>query len=358
MLVLTSIQRQYAWPTTRCFAVLALFLWLAGAVTLALAQPSADVEVTVKTAIQEGRLDRAMQLVRNERKNAPDDVHWYFLEGVIQAQQGQRDKAIETFTKITKSHPDQSEAYNNLGVLYASKGELEKSKSFLEKALQTHPSYAAAHRNLSDLHGRLAQQNYAKALQISPTNKVSPPQLTLLGRIGKDREPEPVGTPQASAISSPAPTASIAKADARAEVAGASMPSVSAIAKPAAAIDVNTSAGPGHPDKINVEKAVMNWAQAWSNRDMPQYYAAYASNFVPAGRLSRTDWESERRLKIVSKKSISVGIKQLKITLNGDTALAKFKQIYTSDNFKGNSPKTLEMVRSGNSWLIVRESVN
>lgn len=337
--------------------------------TSALAQPLVAVEDVVKTTIQEGRLDQAMQLVQRERKNAPDDVRWYFLEGVIQAQLGQRDKAIETFTKITNSHPDQSEPYNNLGVLYASKGQLEKSKYFLEKALQTHPSYAAAHRNLSDLHGRLAQQNYAKALQIESVDKPKPPQLTLLGSIGQDRENPAMGTPSAASVNSR--TTNVANGNAADAVkttrptsprdtvaAKAPVPSPSASAQPTPAIPANTSAELVHQDKLNLENAVRNWAQAWGNKDLVQYFAAYASNFVPEERLSRTQWESDRRLKIVSKKSISVDVKQLKISLSADRASVKFQQIYASDNFKGKSLKTLEMVRSGNRWLIVRESVN
>ncbi|WP_299513259.1 tetratricopeptide repeat protein [uncultured Limnohabitans sp.] len=332
------------------------------------AQSPQEAEDAVKTAIQEGQLDRAMKLVRQERKNAPNDVQWYFLEGVVQAQMGQRDKAIDTFTKITELHPEQSEAYNNLGVLYASKGQLEKSKSFLEKALQTHPSYAAAHRNLSDIHSRLAQQNYAKALPIGPTAKASPPQLTLLGRIGKEREAKAMDTQQASSGKTPptevkaqvaAPTKSERTPTDRALAAASPpLPKASASTQNGTAASDKATAEPVKPDTSGVERAVMAWAQAWSDKDMNRYYAAYANDFVPTGRLNRTQWEADRRLKIVSKKSISVGIKQLKIAFNGDTASAKFQQIYASDNFKGNIRKTLDMVRQGNTWLIVRESVN
>ena len=368
MLLSTSVQWRSTLPTIRWLAILNLVFGLAGLGSSVWAQSPQEAEDAVKTAIQEGQLDRAMKLVRQERKNAPNDVQWYFLEGVVQAQMGQRDKAIDTFTKITESHPEQSEAYNNLGVLYASKGQLEKSKSFLEKALQTHPSYAAAHRNLSDIHGRLAQQNYAKALPIGPTAKASPPQLTLLGRIGKEREAKAMDTQQASSGKTPptevkaqvaAPTKSERTPTDRAVAAASSpLPKVPASTQNGTAASGKATAEPVKPDTSGVERAVMAWAQAWSDKDMNRYYAAYANDFVPTGRLNRTQWEADRRLKIVSKKSISVGIKQLKIAFNGDTASAKFQQIYASDNFKGNSRKTLDMVRQGNTWLIVRESVN
>lgn len=91
---------------------------------------------------------------------------------------------------------------------------------------------------------------------------------------------------------------------------------------------------------------------------MPKYLAAYAESFTPAEKISRAKWESERRARIVSKKSIAVGIHQLQITLNGNRATVKFQQIYESDNFKGNSRKMLEMHKQGQQWLIVRETVN
>ena len=385
---------------TRCLAALALFLGLIGWASAAGSQSPAAAEETIKKAIQGGQLKQALQLVQKQRQNAPEAVQWRFMEGVIQAQQGQIDKAIETFKQITQTHPEQSEAYNNLGVLLASKGELEASKTFLEKALQTHPSYAAAHRNLSDVHSQLAKQSYAKALQVDPKAKASAPQLTLLGSMGGPQRVQPPAT-QVASLSRPAatapstataapPTAAAASAPAATTVAKASSsalaaaPTASAAAPVASATAPAKAAAPAKPsttvaaaapapaappadkpvaderqaDRAAVEKAVRGWAKAWSNKDLPRYYAAYASNFTPAKRASRAKWESDRRIRIVSKKSISVEVRELKISFKGETASARFQQLYTSDNLKGSSRKTLEMVRQGNRWLIVRESVN
>jgi ketosteroid isomerase-like protein len=397
-----------------CLATLALSVVLIGWSSASLAQTPSAAEEAIKKAIQAGQLDQARQLVQKERKNAPQAVQWRFMEGVIQAQQGQVDKAIDTFKQITQTHPEQSEAYNNLGVLYASKGQLEASKTFLEKALQTHPSYAAAHRNLSDVHSQLAKQSYAKALQVDPKAKASAPQLTLLGSMGTEQRGQPPGqsmasltrpaavapgqaasqaatpaaaapasAPKAAAAAASAPAASAAKASTSVPVPAAS-PTASAsaarvapvapakpsppvaVAPPAAAPAAPTAPPPAanpaadarQADRAAIEKAVQNWAKAWSDKDMARYYAAYADNFTPANRASRAQWESDRRIRIVSKKSISVEVRELQIKFTGETASARFQQLYTSDNLKGSSRKTLDMVRQGNRWLIVRESVN
>ena len=42
--------------------------------------------------------------------------------------------------------------------------------------------------------------------------------------------------------------------------------------------------------------------------------------------------------------------------MNAERATARFRQAYTSDNLDITSRKTLELVKSGNRWLIVRES--
>jgi len=397
-------------------------LW-AGCCQTGMAQTAAPAQEAIKKALQSGQLDQAAKLVQQERERAPKDVQMRFMEGVIQAQQGQTDKAIETFRQITQSQPELSEAYNNLGVLYAAKGRLEESKTYLEKALQTHPSYAAAHRNLSDVHSQLAKQNYAKALQVEPKLKQSPPQLTLLGSIAQDKRLQPPSTastaiaanqPPASSLTPSVPTApsapAMAAAAASAPVANAKPLSVPPAAVGTAAAPVRpavvaaatpptaqtpkpaappaaapaksagnlaaATAGPapsasaapaaaakpadnaGKDDQAAVKSAVTAWARAWSQKDMPKYLAAYAESFTPAEKMSRAKWESDRRARIVSKKTIAVGIHQLQITLHGNKATVKFQQIYESDNFKGNSRKVLEMHKQGHQWLIVRETVN
>ena len=91
---------------------------------------------------------------------------------------------------------------------------------------------------------------------------------------------------------------------------------------------------------------------------MARYFAAYASSFEPANRISRAQWENERRQRIESKQSISVLVSEPKINIEGDKASVRFKQLYNADNLKNNSRKTLDLVRQGKRWLIVRESVS
>jgi tetratricopeptide (TPR) repeat protein len=384
LLRLNAHKHSYSWLSL----ALKLALGLAGST---IAHASSTSQDTIKQAIQAGQLDQALKLVIQERQNAPKDAQLRFMEGVIQAQQGQTDKAIETFKKLTETHPDLSEAYNNLGVLYASKGKLEESRSQFEKALLTHPSYAAAHRNLSDVQSQLAKQTYAKALQIDSKIKNSTPQLTLLGSIDPSKrapvlpaapvlaqsgnlpsttatnpssKPSPVTSTPAEAIAAPASTTAKpavtpptpAVAPKPAPVLEAPAPVAAAKAEPP---KDDAQQKLSKADQTELRQSINAWAKAWSQKDMPRYLASYASSFTPADKMSRAKWESDRRVRIVSKKTISVDINNLKLELApGNKAIARFQQVYESDNFKGNSNKTLEMVKQGDRWLISRETVN
>jgi ketosteroid isomerase-like protein len=117
------------------------------------------------------------------------------------------------------------------------------------------------------------------------------------------------------------------------------------------------AAAPSSSSTAEVESAVRGWAAAWAGQDMDRYLAAYGSDFNPGGGQSRKNWEEERRARIVGKSSISVNIENLVISVNGQAATAKFRQIYRADNLNISSRKTLELQRAGNQWHIRKESV-
>lgn len=118
---------------------------------------------------------------------------------------------------------------------------------------------------------------------------------------------------------------------------------------------VSANANAPSPDEAAVAQAVRAWAQAWSDRDMTRYLGAYASNF-DTGSQSRAIWEQGRRERIVSKKHISVDLQGLQVTVTGPRAIAKFLQDYKADTLAVVNSKTLELTRTEDRWLIVKES--
>jgi hypothetical protein len=101
---------------------------------------------------------------------------------------------------------------------------------------------------------------------------------------------------------------------------------------------------------------VRNWAKAWSDRNMAGYLGAYGKEFEPPAKQARKAWEEERRLRITGKTHISVKLLNLTVTVNGSRAVAKFQQDYKADSLAVLSRKTLELVKTGERWFIVKET--
>ncbi len=116
------------------------------------------------------------------------------------------------------------------------------------------------------------------------------------------------------------------------------------------------AAAPAAAGKGDVEAAVRAWAAAWSSKDIAGYLAAYGKEFDPPGKQSRSAWEQERRSRIVGKKQIAVQVSDLNVAITGNKAVAHFRQAYSADSLHVTSRKTLEFVKSGERWAIVRET--
>jgi murein L,D-transpeptidase YafK len=109
----------------------------------------------------------------------------------------------------------------------------------------------------------------------------------------------------------------------------------------------------GEAQERDVEAAVRAWASAWSRKDLDGYFAAYARDFD--GGKSRKAWEQERRDRISSKRSISVKVSDFDVKISGNKAVVRFRQDYKADSLSVSSGKRLDLVRTGNEWVIVKE---
>lgn len=305
-----------------------------------------DDYAEVNRLVRAGQYNEAMYKADQYLTSKPRDPQMRFLKGVIQTESGKSADAIATFAKLTEDYPELPEPYNNLAVLYASQSQFDKARAALEMAIRTNPSYATAHENLGDVYAKLASQAYSKALQLDGNPAVAP-KLSLIRNLfaGDTR-----GKGASTSVAAATPPAATAPASARAPAVMATAP---AAAPPAAA--------PGSPAvsadaQREVEAAVAAWAQAWSSKNVAGYLGAYGPAFKPPGGQARAAWEAERRARIEPRSRIGVDISDLNVTVNADRATARFRQDYTSDNLDITSRKTLELVKSGTRWLIVRES--
>jgi tetratricopeptide (TPR) repeat protein len=370
----------------------------------------------IPALIVAGQWAQARSVVEQQLQSRPKDAQLLLYKGVIQRESGQLREAQATFTQLTIDQPRLPEAWNNLAAVHAAQGQFELARVALEKALHTHPSYATAYGNLGAVYARLASQAYSRALLIDaegavPNAKPSPQQqaandalklslqqpmqLALLREVRElPATPAPLPTPAPvvtaaapppsppapqAAVAAPAPVAPPPAASAPAPVVSSALPAPTPVPPPATPAPATTASSrptPATPPRDTapqaaaasepttpastseeqaVDQAVRAWAQAWSDRDMARYLAAYAADFDTGGQ-NRSAWEQGRRARIVSKRNISVDVQNLRITVSGSRAFARFLQDYRADTLAVVNSKTLELTRTADRWLIVKES--
>jgi Flp pilus assembly protein TadD/ketosteroid isomerase-like protein len=349
-------------------------------VLLALAPAAqADTLQDISKLIKQGQHAQALEQVDKYLAGKPKDAQGRFLKGIVLTEMNKPNEAITVFSKLTEDFPELPEPYNNLAVIYAQQKQFDKAKQALEMAIRTHPSYATAHENLGDIYARLASQAYDKALQIDSSNPTAQKKLALIrdlmgtgarpGKtikpIGDARPTEPIKVAEAPkapvAPAAPAPTTPVAAAPVAAPAAPAAAPAVAVPAKPAEVAKAEpakpAAAKPAGDATAEVTRAIDLWAAAWSRKDIKTYLGAYARDFkTPAGE-SRTTWDAERQKRIEKPGAIQVSYENLRVSVDGDTATAKFRQHYKSATLKTSSNKVLQLGKRDGKWQILQERV-
>ena len=337
--------------------------------SLALMSPVAlaDENEEVAKLYQQGNLVKALEQADAYLAIKPKDAQMRFNKGLILTEQKKTGEAIKVFSSLSEDYPDLPEPYNNLAVLYASQGQYEKAKGALEAAIRTHPSYSTAHENLGDIYAKMASQAYGKALQLDNRNAAAQTKLAMIKDLFATRSGR-IQTAAAPAISAPTGESraessekisgkTTEKAAVKAEQTEKPGSEKTAIGTPAAekpSPEKQADSG----DSSEIIKTVNAWAKAWSDKDVAAYLAFYATDFRAPGGVSRASWEKARRERIAKPKSIHVAVVNPRINVIDDThARVTFKQSYHSDAIKSNTLKTLELVKTGGTWLINQENV-
>jgi hypothetical protein len=157
--------------------------------------------------------------------------------------------------------------------------------------------------------------------------------------IGKPTAIAPVPTPAQAAVTPRAVPVDVANAPAqRPAVIAANLP--------------NNALNP----EVGIRTVLFDWAKAWANKDMPNYFSHYVSDYKGGLRLP-SDWKQQRTALITTKKTIALELEEIKISLiNPNRATVVFKQNYKSDNYSNVAKKTLILTKRNDRWLIERES--
>jgi len=326
----------------------------AAALVLSSSPTFADENEEVAKLYKQGNLTKALEQADAYLATRPKDAQMRFQKGLILTEQNKIADATKIFSSLSEDYPELPEPYNNLAVLYASQGQYDKAKGALEMAIRTHPSYSTAHENLGDIYAKMASQAYGKALQLDKGNAAAQTKLAMIKDLFSGRakgiqavsakSPSDLSAQGSEKIAEKAPEKTAEKpVSEKSSIAEKPVPEKSVISD---------------RDSNEVLKAVNAWAKAWSDKDVAAYLAFYASDFHTPRGTSRSAWEKSRHERISKPKSIHVEITNPKTSFT-DTRRAKvsFKQSYHSDAIKTTTTKTLEMVKTGEKWLIKQEQV-
>jgi tetratricopeptide (TPR) repeat protein len=369
-------------PSRLCFLLMPLVL-----ASVIPGAAHADEAGDIARLAQAGRSDEALKRIDVLLARQPADIQARFMKGVMLSETRPAE-AIAIFTRLTQDYPRLPEPYNNLAVLHAAAGHYDKAKAALDRALRTNPAYATAFDNLGDVHARLASQAYDRALQIPPGKPPAGTQLALVRSISTPGAltaglavapvaaaaatapaagpaPAPPATPPAATLAAAAPPARperqavLAQDAAPARAETARRPAVDPVPVRLVKVDKPDpkakAAADAAAEKEAVLNAVQSWARAWSARDVQAYLSHYASDFDPAGGLSRKAWTEERHERIAGKGRIKVDVDKPQVTTEGNSATVRFRQVYVSDRLSATSRKTLELERQRGKWLIKQE---
>lgn len=340
--------------------------------------PSSREAQEIQRLLKDGQPGSALKLIDEALARQSQDPQMRFRRGVALSMLDRKAEALAVFQKLTEDHPEMPAPYNNMAVILGSQGDYDKARQALERAIRTHPAYATAYQNLGDVYAQLASQAYTKALSLDKADASVPPKLALLRELTSGAQPP--ATPTAAPVPAASPTpAVVAKAPTAAvspavpptspaaaptrPASSAAVPPATAPAPAAAPVAAAPTAKPAPSSpavdaSADVQAAVRAWAAAWARRDMAAYFAAYSPEFRGAAR-SRSAWEQDRRDRIATRKHIKVDVQDLRVTVDGDRATARFRQIYSSDALSASGRKTLQLVRGPQGrWVIREESVS
>lgn len=193
------------------------------------------------------------------------------------------------------------------------------------------------------------------ATEAAATSETAEPESVLRQKIEPLLTPESeVSVPAVAVTESSAAPAEVAPAAVEAAPAVVVVPAESTQTTPPLAQDV-----PQDAQRVAVNDAVTQWADAWRTKNTVAYLGAYADKFKPDGGLSKKAWVNQRKKRLSDKQgAINLVLDDVAVDVRGNLATVQFFQQYSSKVFSDQVMKqlTLELDAKTQRWLIVKES--
>ncbi len=341
---------------------------------------------------EQGKTAEAITVFTKLTEDHPDLPEPYNNLAVLFAASGQYDKARAALDMAIRTNPSYATAYENLGDVHA-----KLASQAYDKALQLDSGNANAKSKLTllrTLGGNNAKDMAAKAgatkgaatpapapapapvvvARVDPPKPEPKVETKPVAKVESKPEPKPVAKvepkPEVKPVEAkpePKPVV-VAKVEPKPEVKPVEAkpepkpvvvakvepkPEAKQVAKPEPKSEAKPAAGAGENNEVLA--AVHDWAESWSAQDMKRYLGHYGNDFETPKGLSRKAWSDERTARIAGKGRISVKVDAPQVSVDGNVATVKFRQVYASDRLQADSRKTLVLNKHGGKWLIKQE---
>lgn len=280
------------------------------------AEASGDLSQQVRQALNDGRVAEATNLLHQQVKNEPRDYQAWFLLGVSQSKIQRYHPAIESFRRVIELRPDLAEPHNNLAVIYNELDDIPAAIIELEASLKKQPGYLIAEENIADLYVKMALVYYKKALKKTDD-------LDLKMRYRRLLQVRDIG--HLSGIRTAKPMVMVAETKAL---------------------------------SMTIKKAIEFWRSAWASQNLPDYFDAYADEYIPPKNFKNQDaWEAYKMRVIGNKQFITVTLTRMNVILAKNKMHAKvtFAQAFRSNSYNSDDKKVLTLKKVDGNWKITRE---
>ena len=312
----------------------------------------ADELQDVSKLVSSGKLDEGEKRADAFLAKTPKDAQMRFLKGVILAQRGKRDEAVALFTTITQDFPELPEPYNNMAVIYAAQGQYDKARDALETAVRVSPNYATAFENLGDVYAALAAKSYQEARRHDTGNAAA------LRKLDATRALLGVSSsPVAAADATPAPVTGAAAAPPSSEAVRSQrnigLPSPAGprvtvggqgATAPEIVVPATTAALPQGSNVVAIEEpgSATNAADTSTLSGARTAIAVDPAQPVADVTTAVRRWAADR----------SVTADDLKIRIDGDSAVARFRETAKNARKPTTTSRMLTLRRNGASWVV------
>lgn len=110
--------------------------------------------------------------------------------------------------------------------------------------------------------------------------------------------------------------------------------------------------------KVEVSYLVEQWRNAWEAGVSDVYLSYYSDKFTPGSGQSLTQWQKQRRLRVVPSKNIELALEDFNVSFDDDieNSTVTFGQLYRSGDYSERSRKQLVLSKEQEVWKIISEA--